>query len=174
MPIILVAGLLVVVDLADVDADAVLSLVLLALLVPVTLIDLKRRIIPNRITGPGAVLACVLGLLLDPGGEPERIIAGVAAAGFLLLPLLVHPAGMGMGDVKLAGMLGLFLGRDTGVAMLAALVLGTIVGAGVMVRRGVSAGRKTTVPFGPFLAAGGVVGILAGGPLLHRYLGIFP
>lgn len=152
-------------------AGAVLPLVLLALLVPVTLIDLERRVIPNRITGPGAALAGVLGLLLDPGAEPERLIAGAAAAGFLLLGLLAYPGGMGMGDVKLAGMLGLFLGRDVGVAMLAALVLGTVAGAGVMARRGVSAGRKTTVPFGPFLAVGGVVGIVAGGPLIHWYLG---
>lgn len=168
----LLAALIVVVK--GPDQDAVLPLVLLALLVPVTLIDLERRIIPNRITGPGAVLAVVLGLVLDPSGEPERLIAGLAAAGFLLLALLAYPGGMGMGDAKLAGMLGLFLGREVGVAMFAALVLGTVVGTGVMVRKGVAAGRKTKVPFGPFLALGGLLGMLAGGPLLHWYLGTFP
>lgn len=151
-------------------SGALLSLVLLALLAPVTLIDLERRIIPNRITGPGAIVAVAVGLVLDPAGEPERLLAGVAAAGFLLLALLVCPGGMGMGDVKLAGMLGLFLGRDVGVAMLVALVLGTVVGVGIVARKGVAAGRRTRIPFGPFLALGGIVGMLGGDPIASWYL----
>ena len=62
----------------------------------------------------GAVLALAIGLALDPAGEPERLIAGAAAGGFLLLAALAYPGGMGMGDVKLAGVMGLFLGTRRG------------------------------------------------------------
>jgi leader peptidase (prepilin peptidase)/N-methyltransferase len=77
---------------------------------------------------------------------------------------------MGMGDVKLAAVLGLFLGRSVAVAILAAVLLGTVVGALVMARVGVQQGRKTAVPFGPFLAVGGVIGLLAGPHIVHWYL----
>jgi leader peptidase (prepilin peptidase) / N-methyltransferase len=155
------------------DADVWLPLALLALLVPVTLIDLERRIIPNRITGPGVVAALVIGALVAPADLPEQLIAGAAAGAFLLVPALLYPAGMGMGDVKLAGMMGLFLGRDVAVAILIALIAGTLVGAGIMARVGVQRGRKTGVPFGPFLAFGGVVAILAGPSVVAWYLGSF-
>jgi leader peptidase (prepilin peptidase)/N-methyltransferase len=155
------------------DADVWLPLALLALLVPVTLIDLERHIIPNRITGPGAVAALVIGALVAPGDVPEQLIAGAAAGAFLLVPALLYPAGMGMGDVKLAGMMGLFLGRDVAVAILVALIAGAVVGAGIMARVGVQRGRKTGVPFGPFLALGGMAAILAGPSVISWYLGSF-
>jgi leader peptidase (prepilin peptidase) / N-methyltransferase len=155
------------------DAGVWLPLALLALLVPVTLIDLERRIIPNRITGPGAVAALVIGALVAPGALPEQLIAGAAAGAFLLVPALLYPAGMGMGDVKLAGMMGLFLGRDVAVAILVALIAGAVVGAGIMARVGVQRGRKTGVPFGPFLALGGVTAILVGPSVVSWYLGSF-
>jgi leader peptidase (prepilin peptidase)/N-methyltransferase len=136
----------------------VLGVALVAVLVPAVVIDLERRVIPNRVTGPAALVAIVLGLLVDPGGEPERLVAGVAAAAFLLGAALVHPEGMGMGDVKLAGVLGLFLGRGVATALLVALLAGALVGLVVVARLGVAAGRRTTMPFGPFLALGGLVG----------------
>jgi leader peptidase (prepilin peptidase)/N-methyltransferase len=77
---------------------------------------------------------------------------------------------MGMGDVKLAAVLGLFLGRSVAVAVLAAVLVGTLVGGLVMARVGVEKGRKTAVPFGPFLAIGGVVGLLVGPAIIHWYL----
>lgn len=150
--------------------DIVLGLVLVAILVPVALIDLDTRRIPNKITGPAAVAAVVLGGVLRPAGLPEQLIAGAAAAAFLLAFVLAYPRGMGMGDVKLAGVLGLFLGRSVGVAILAAVLTGTIVGVAIMARVGVQSGRKTAVPFGPFLAFGGVVALLAGPPIVHWYL----
>lgn len=150
--------------------DIVLGLVLVAILVPVALIDLDTRRIPNKITGPAAVVAVVLGGVLRPAGLPEQLIAGAAAAAFLLAFVLAYPRGMGMGDVKLAGVLGLFLGRSVGVAILAAVLTGTIVGVAIMARVGVQSGRKTAVPFGPFLAFGGVVALLAGPPIVHWYL----
>jgi leader peptidase (prepilin peptidase)/N-methyltransferase len=100
----------------------------------------------------------------------EQLIAGASAAGFLLFFVLAYPRGMGMGDVKLAGVLGLFLGRSVAVAVLAGVLAATLVGAIVMARVGVARGRKTALPFGPFLALGGVLALLAGPALIHWYL----
>ena len=129
---------------------------------PIALIDLEHRIIPNKITAPGcAILAVAIGLALKPAAVPEQLIAGTGAAAFLLVFVLAYPRGMGMGDVKLAGVLGLFLGREVAVAILVALIAGTVLGAALIARLGVQRGRKTAVPFGPFLALGGVVALLA-------------
>lgn len=151
-------------------ADIVLGLVLVGVLVPVALIDLDHRVIPNKITLPSAAAALAIGLALHPSGVPEQLIAGAAAGGFLLAFVLAYPRGMGMGDVKLAAVLGLFLGREVAVALMAAVVAGTVLGALIMARQGVSDGRKTAVPFGPFLAFGGVVALLAGPAIVHWYL----
>jgi leader peptidase (prepilin peptidase)/N-methyltransferase len=164
-------GAVVVAD--GTTASTVLGIVLVLVLVPVALIDLELQIIPNKITAPAAVLAVVLGTALDPGGEVERLIAGAAAGGFLLLAVLAYPRGMGMGDVKLAAVLGLFLGRAVAPGLLIALVTGVVVGGVIMARVGVAAGRKTKVPFGPFLAAGGVAAIFAGDALVSAYLNAF-
>jgi leader peptidase (prepilin peptidase)/N-methyltransferase len=119
---------------------------------------------------PAAIAAVAIGLVLDPSGVPEQLISGAAAAGFLLAFALAYPRGMGMGDVKLAGVLGLYLGRSVAVALLVAVLAGVIVGVVAMIRVGVTQGRKTAIPFGPFLAFGGVIGLLAGPPIVHWYL----
>jgi len=150
--------------------DVALGLVLVGVLVPIALIDLEHRVIPNKLTAPAAGAAIAIGLALNPAGVPEQLIAGAAAAAFLLVFVLAYPRGMGMGDVKLAGVLGLFLGRSVAVAILAGVLLGTVVGAVVMARVGVKQGRKTAVPFGPFMAVGGVVALLAGPAIVHWYL----
>ncbi len=150
-----------------------LSIALILIVVPAALIDLEHRIIPNKLTALGAVAAIVLGTALDPAGEPERLIAGVAAGGFLLLAALAYPGGMGMGDVKLAGVMGLFLGAAVAPALLIALVAGVLVGAVIIARKGAQAGRKTAVPFGPFLALGAIVAIYAGLPLVNLYTNHF-
>jgi len=157
----------------DTAAGIVLSITLILLVVPAALIDLEHRIIPNRLTLLGAILALVLGTALDPAGEPERLIAGAAAGGFLLIAALAYPGGMGMGDVKLAGVMGLFLGRAVAPAILIALLAGVLVGAVIMARKGAHAGRKTAVPFGPFLALGAIVAIYAGQPLIDLYTNHF-
>jgi leader peptidase (prepilin peptidase) / N-methyltransferase len=164
----LLAGVIVLVYGAG--ANAVLPLVLLFLLVPITLVDLERRIIPNAITAPGAAAAIAIGLVVDPSAVPGQLVSGLVAGGFFLLAVLAFPSGMGMGDVKLAGMMGLFLGRSVGVALLVALLAGALAGAAIMARRGVQAGRKTTVAFGPFLALGGVLATLAGDPIVDWYV----
>jgi leader peptidase (prepilin peptidase) / N-methyltransferase len=150
--------------------DIILGLVLVGVLVPIALIDLDRRIIPNKITLPAALAAIAIGAATKPSGVPEQLISGAAAGGFLLVFVLAYPRGMGMGDVKLAAVLGLFLGREVAVALLSGVALGTVAGAVVMARVGVKAGRKTAVPFGPFLAIGGVIGLLVGPAIVHWYL----
>lgn len=154
-------------------AQLALGLVLVTLLVPIALIDLDHRIIPNRLTLAGALLAVGIGTALDPSGQPERLIAGAAAFGFLLLAAVAYPQGMGGGDIKLAGVLGLFLGAAVGPALFVGLVAGVVAGVAIMARLGVEAGRKTAVPFGPFLALGAVAGLLAGEPLVDAYWSLF-
>jgi leader peptidase (prepilin peptidase)/N-methyltransferase len=167
----LTGALAVGVVLTKHSASAIaLGLVLVVVLVPVALIDLEHRIIPNKITLPAAVAAVAIGAALDLKGVPEQLIAGAGAGGFLLAFLLMYPRGMGMGDVKLAVVLGLFLGRSVGVAILAGVLTATLMGAVVIARVGVEAGRKTAVPFGPFLAFGGVMGLFAGPAIIHWYL----
>jgi leader peptidase (prepilin peptidase) / N-methyltransferase len=152
------------------DASGIaLGIVLVTALVPITLIDYDRRIIPNRITGPAAIVAILIGVALDQDFVVEQLIAGAAAGGFFFLALLVYPRGMGMGDVKLAGMMGLYLGRAVGLAVLVGLVAGVVVGAVIMARLGAKEGRKTAVPFGPFLALGGIVAIFAGDAVADWY-----
>jgi leader peptidase (prepilin peptidase)/N-methyltransferase len=155
------------------DRDAWLGLVLVLLLVPITLIDLDYQIIPNKLTLIGAVAAVALVLATRSSDLTEHLIAAAAAGGFLLVAALVYPAGMGMGDVKLAGMLGLFLGRAVGPAMMCALFTGSVVGIAIMVVKGAKEGRKTRLPFGPWLAVGGLVGLFAGDAIVDWYLGSF-
>jgi leader peptidase (prepilin peptidase)/N-methyltransferase len=170
----LTAALCVGAVLAHTSASGVaLSVALILLVVPAALIDLEHRIIPNRLTALGAVLALAIGLALDPAGEPERLIAGAGAGGLLLLAALAYPGGMGMGDVKLAGVMGLFLGRAVAPAILVALLAGVLVGVMIIAEKGASQGRKTAVPFGPFLALGALVGVFAGQPLIDLYVNHF-
>jgi len=167
----LLCGLVVLVK--GVNAEALLGVILVMLLVPVTLIDLDHRIIPNRLMIIGAVLAPPLVLLVDPDLLVEHLIAGAAAGSFFLLAVLAYPRGMGVGDIKLAAVLGLFLGRAVGPAIFIALISGTVVGALIMARKGVAEGRKTAVPFGPFLAFGGVVAYFVGDAMVDWYLSTF-
>jgi leader peptidase (prepilin peptidase) / N-methyltransferase len=155
------------------NEDALLGLALVLLLVPVTLIDLDHRIIPNRLMLIGAVVAPALVAFTAPDALLEHGIAAVASGGFFLVAVLAYPRGMGMGDVKLAFVLGLFLGRDVGPALFVALVAGTLIGAAVIARKGAAEGRKTAVPFGPFLALGAVVALFAGDAMVEWYLGTF-
>jgi leader peptidase (prepilin peptidase)/N-methyltransferase len=150
--------------------DIALGVALVSLLVPATLIDLDVRRIPNTLTAPFAVAAVVVLAALDPGRLPEHLIAGVAAFAFFYLAAVARPGGMGMGDVKLAGVLGLYLGRAVAPGIFFALVSGIVIGAGVMARVGVAEGRRTKIPFGPFLALGGLLAFLIGDGLVGAYL----
>jgi len=154
----------------DDAAEAVIGLVFVTALAIVTLTDLERRIIPNKVLIASAVVCLAIALPTDPGGVPERLIAAAAAGGLFFLAALAYPAGMGLGDVKLAATMGLFLGRAVGPAILIALLAGSLVGIALLVRHG-SRARKMAIPFGPFLALGGVVALLAGDQLIDLYLG---
>ena len=153
-------------------AELALGLVFVGMLAAVTLTDLERRVIPNAILLVAALIGLAIVVASDPASLPERLAAAAAAGGFLLLAALVYPAGMGMGDVKLAAVMGLFLGRAVAPAMLIALAVGAAFGVFLMLRHGADA-RKRALPFGPFLALGGVVGLLAGDELLDAYLDSF-
>ena len=142
------------------------------MLVAVTLTDLERRIIPNKILLVAAVLGVAIAAVGDPGSLPERAIAAAAAGGLFFLAALAYPRGMGLGDVKLAATMGLFLGRDVAPAILVALLAGSLVGLAMIAREGAGA-RKRAIPFGPFLAFGGVVGLLLGGELIDLYTSTF-
>ncbi len=136
----------------------------------ITRIDLEHQIIPNRIVAPLALAAVALTAVFEPHLLGERLIAGAAAGGFLLAAVLAYPAGMGMGDVKLAAVMGLVLGRAVAPAMFIALITATVVGALVMARKGVREGRRTRIPFGPFLALGSIVAVFTGDALVNVYL----
>jgi leader peptidase (prepilin peptidase) / N-methyltransferase len=129
-----------------------LHLLLAAVLVLAVVCDLRARRIPDAVTAPGAVAALALG---------GHVIAGVAAAGLFGAAALARPDGMGLGDAKLAGVMGLCLGPPVGPALLVACGLATAYGLGVALARGVAAARAVAVPFAPFLAAGSGVAVVA-------------
>jgi leader peptidase (prepilin peptidase)/N-methyltransferase len=128
-------------------------------LVVVTAADLAYRLIPNRVVLPAAAAVLVLMTAAEPG--PEWLLAAAGAGGALLVLALVYPAGMGMGDVKLALLMGAALGRGVGAALVLAFVLAALPALGLLVRHG-RAGRTMGIPFGPFLALGSLAVLFAG------------
>jgi leader peptidase (prepilin peptidase)/N-methyltransferase len=150
-------------------AEAVIGLVFVAMLAVITLTDLDQRIIPNKALIAGAIICLAIAIPTDPGGVPERLIAAAAGGALFFLVVLAAPRGMGLGDAKLVATMGLFLGRAVAPAILAGLLAGSIVGLALIATQGAQA-RKQTIPFGPFLALGGIVGLLAGHHLVDIYL----
>ena len=150
------------------DSDLVLELPFVACLIALAGIDFDHRLLPNRIVYPMAAYGLVATAIVDSGDLVEHLIAGASAFAFLFAAALAYPRGMGMGDVKLAGAMGLHLGLSIVPAMIVAFLSGTVVGLGIIAREG-AAGRKKAVPFGVFLALGGIVGVLAGPELIELY-----
>ena len=157
-----------VVGIRGFDNDLVLELPFVAALIALAAIDYDHKLLPNKIVYPLAVYGVIATLLVDQDDLVENLIAGAGAFAFLLLAVLAYPRGMGMGDVKLAGAMGLFLGLSIIPALLVAFLSGTLVGVVILAREG-AAGRKKAVPFGVFLALGGIVGVLAGPELIDVY-----
>jgi prepilin signal peptidase PulO-like enzyme (type II secretory pathway) len=148
--------------------EALVAAVFCWILVIVTRTDLEHRLIPNRIVLPGMVLVLVLRTIADP--SPVWLLAAAAAGAVLFVIALVYPAGMGMGDVKLAAL----LGAGLGVAVVVALFVGflaALVPAAVLVVRHGRAARKQAIPLGPFLALGAVVALFFGESILDWYSG---
>jgi leader peptidase (prepilin peptidase) / N-methyltransferase len=138
-----------------------------AALVAVSATDIERFVIPNRIVLPAAAVVLVAQTLLHP--SVEWAAGALGASGFLFLAALAYPAGMGMGDVKLALLLGAMTGRSVPVALMVGMIAALVPSVALLVRHG-SAARKMRIPFGPFLAFGGVVALFAGNVLLDSYL----
>lgn len=149
--------------------DALIAAGFCVALVAVSATDVERRIIPNRIVLPATVLVLAGNTILHP--SVEWAAAGLGASGFLLLAALAYPAGMGMGDVKLALLMGVALGRTVPIAMMIGM-LSALVPSFVLLARHGKAARKMGIPFGPFLALGGVTALFVGHTLLHAYLGL--
>jgi len=155
-----------------VEDDLAVWLPFAAMLIAVAGIDLDHRIIPNKILLPAAIWGLAATIAFRPDNVDDALIAGGIAFAALLLAALAYPAGMGMGDVKLAGVMGIYLGSSVAPAMLVAFLSGSIVGLLIIAREGRDA-RKKAVPFGPFLALGGLVGIFCGPELVDVYVDHF-
>jgi leader peptidase (prepilin peptidase) / N-methyltransferase len=153
-------------------AEIALGLAFVTMLLAITLTDLERRLIPNKILLVGGLVGLAIAAATDPASLLERGIAAAAAGGLLFAVALAYPRGMGMGDVKLAAVMGFYLGRSVAPALLIAFAAGSLFGLVLIARRGAAA-RKQAVPFGPFLALGGVLGLLAGEEMVDWYLGTF-
>jgi leader peptidase (prepilin peptidase) / N-methyltransferase len=150
------------------DDDLVLELPFVACLIALAAIDLDHRLLPNRIVYPMAAYGLVATAIVDSGDLVEHLIAGAGGFLFLFIAVLAYPRGMGMGDVKLAGAMGLYLGLSIVPAMLVAFLSGSLLGLAIIAREGAQA-RKKAVPFGVFLALGGLVAVLAGPELIELY-----
>ncbi len=143
-----------------------------AVLVVISAIDLERRIIPDVIVLPAAAGVLAAQIALFPDRALDWALAALAAAGFLFAAVLVHPRGMGMGDVKLALLMGAALGRPVAVAMMVGMLAALALGVLLLARHGIAT-RKVAIPFGPFLALGSVIALFAGERILSGYLGLF-
>ena len=153
-----------------VSLHAAAAAVFCAALVVVTATDLSHRIVPNVVVLPAAAVVLALMTVAEP--SPQWAIAAAAASGFLFAAALAYPSGMGMGDVKLALLMGAALGRTVSVALLLGMVAALVPSIVLLARHG-SKARKMAIPFAPFLALGSVVALFAGGTLVHAYLSLF-
>jgi leader peptidase (prepilin peptidase) / N-methyltransferase len=166
------AGLVIAVLITkSLTGAGLLGVVFVVVLMAATAIDLEYRIIPNKLNFAGAIMVLVVLGLTDISALPGHLLAGVLAGLFFLIPALFFPSGMGMGDVKLVAVMGLFLGRAIVPAVFFAILAGGLISIVILMRSGVKEGRKQGIPFGPYLAFGGIVGLLFGNELLNAYLG---
>ena len=152
-----------------VTLEALVAAFFCAVLVVISATDLEHRIIPNRVVLPATVAVLAAQTALHP--SPEWALAALGASGFLLAAAIAYPAGMGMGDVKLALLMGAMLGRVVPVALMLGMLLALVPSIVLLARHGAAA-RKMGIPFGPFLALGSVIGLFWGEALLDRYLAL--
>jgi prepilin signal peptidase PulO-like enzyme (type II secretory pathway) len=145
------------------DPDAFVAMFATAVLVVLSLEDLRRRIIPNRIVLPAWALALTLNITLHPDRWWTWLLASFGTAAVFLVFSRATDGGIGMGDVKLVGFLGAALGRDVVLALVIGSATAAIVSAAILIRHGTEA-RKRTIPYGPFLALGAIATFLINGP----------
>jgi leader peptidase (prepilin peptidase) / N-methyltransferase len=167
-----VTALLIVACVAvfGVTAEGALAAGFCAVLVVLSVIDANLRIVPNRIVLPAAGVVLVAHTAIDP--SLAWLAWGLIAAGGMFLVVLAYPKGLGMGDVKLALLLGAMLGASVTVALMLGLFV-ALVPAAVLVSRHGSSARKMGVPLVPFLSLGAIVALFFGDALLDAYLGLF-
>jgi leader peptidase (prepilin peptidase) / N-methyltransferase len=146
------------------------ALLMIAFLIPITFIDIEHRVIPDRLVFPGTAVALGSWAIVDPGQLKEQILAAVIAFAVFLLMAIIYPAGMGLGDVKLALMLGAFLGSAVAPGLFLGFLLSAVLSVAILVKHG-RKGGKVGIPFGPFMAAGGYLGLLWGDQIIHWYMG---
>jgi leader peptidase (prepilin peptidase)/N-methyltransferase len=147
--------------------EAAVSAFFCSVLVAISAIDIEHRIVPNRIVIPSFVVVLLAQTAIEPSAE--WALAAVGAAGFLFAAAVAYPAGMGMGDVKLALLLGAMLGRLVGVGLLLGMLFALVPVVVLAARHGRQA-RKMAIPLAPFLALGSIVALFVGDPILDRYL----
>jgi len=142
--------------------DIVVAGFFVVVLVAISIVDVRRRIVPNRLVLPAAAIVLAARTLIHP--SLVWIAGGAGAAALLLVAAIVLPGGMGMGDVKLALLLGVAVGRSVPLALVIALAAAMVPSIAILLRHG-SRGRTMAIPFAPFLALGGLVALVVGGPL---------
>jgi leader peptidase (prepilin peptidase)/N-methyltransferase len=144
------------------------ALVFISALISLAVIDLEHRLLPNVIVGPAALAGLVLSILADPAGWWTYPLSALAVAVALLGLALVYPSGMGMGDVKMGGMLGTFLGPYAALAVFLGALLGAVAG-GLLMAAG-KMQRRSALPFGLFMALGGVISLFVGPQFWELYV----
>ncbi len=149
------------------------ALLFASTLVVVANSDIDMRVVPNAVLFVSLLFGVVAQALAYPDDWLTWTLSATIAFAVMLIIALAYPRGMGMGDVKLAGIMGLYLGRAVAPALLFAFLTGTIFGLAVMASKGVAEGRKTKVPFAPFMAAGGVFALFFGEDVIDWYLDTF-
>jgi leader peptidase (prepilin peptidase) / N-methyltransferase len=153
------------------DLEGLVAALFATVLVALALVDLEERRIPNVIVLPATAIVLVLQIVREPGKTIEWIVAALAAAAFFLLPMVVYRGGVGMGDVKLALLLGVALGSVVPIALMIGMLSALVPASVLLVRHG-QAARKMELPFGSYLALGGVAALFFGDALLDAYLGL--
>jgi prepilin signal peptidase PulO-like enzyme (type II secretory pathway) len=134
-----------------------------SVLVLLAAIDLQRRLLPNVLVLPTAAVLLALALVADPHDGVRRLLWATGAFAVLLLLDLLRPAALGMGDVKLAFLLGAGLGADVVLGFLVGSLAAGVAAVALLVRHG-STARRMPIPLGPFLALGALVVLFAHGP----------
>lgn len=153
------------------EAHLLPALLLISTLIVIFFIDLKHYIIPNVVVFPVAAIGLGSMIIIWPNRWLELLAAGLISAAFFFVVAMIKPGGMGMGDVKMAAMLGFFLGRAITVALFLGFFLGAAIGVGLIFAG--RKGRKSQIPFGPFLAVGALVALFFGDPIMDKYLSLF-
>jgi leader peptidase (prepilin peptidase)/N-methyltransferase len=146
------------------------ALVFISALISLAVIDLEHRLLPNVIVGPAALAGLVLSILANPAGWWTYPLSAIAVAGALLGLALIYPSGMGMGDVKMGGMLGAFLGPYAALAVFLGALIGAVT-CGLLIAAG-KVQWRSALPFGLFMALGSIISLFIGPQIWELYVNL--